>query len=128
MQLFICITYNYKKMALTKVTHNVLEDRYTTSKAIQSDNVCNCNEGNIFTKTITGDTTLNFTNAKVGDVKTVILTGNGTTATITLNANGSAGTFNNLGGSYDSTNNVKNLLELKFVSATEAYFQFSKPS
>jgi hypothetical protein len=115
-------------MALTKVTHNVLEDRYTTSKAIQSDNVCNCNEGNIFTKTITGDTTLNFTNAKVGDVKTVILTGNGTTATITLNANGSAGTFNNLGGSYDSTNNVKNLLELKFVSATEAYFQFSKPS
>ena len=115
-------------MALTKVTHNVLEDRYTTSKAIQSDNVCNCNEGNIFTKTITGDTTLNFTNAKVGDVKTVILTGNGTTATITFLANGSTGTFNNLGGSYDSTNNVKNLLELKFVSATEAYFQFSKPS
>ena len=128
MQLFICITYNYKKMALTKVTHNVLEDRYTTSKAIQSDNVCNCNEGNIFTKTITGNTTLNFTNAKVGDVKTVVLIADGTTATITFLANGSAGTFNNLGGSYDSTNNVKNLLELKFVSATEAYFQFSKPS
>jgi hypothetical protein len=113
---------------LTKVTHNVLEDRYTTLKVIGSDNVCNCNEGNIFTKTISGNTTLNFTNAKVGDVKTVVLTADGTEAAITLNANGSAGTFNNLGGSYDSTNNVKNLLELKFVSATEAYFQFSKPS
>ena len=111
---------------LTKVTHNVLEDRYTTLKVIGSDNVCNCNEGNIFTKTISANATLNFTNAKVGDVKTVILTGNGTTATITLNANGSAGTFNKLGGTYDGTSGVKNVLELKFVSATEAYYQFSK--
>tara|TARA_Y100000114_G_C11676300_1_gene286369 strand:+ start:497 stop:847 length:351 start_codon:yes stop_codon:yes gene_type:complete len=110
---------------LTKVTHNVLEDRYTTLKAIGSDNVCNCNEGNIFTKTISANATLNFTNAKVGDVKTVILTGGGDYA-LTLNANGSAGTFNKLGGTYDGTSGVKNVLELKFVSATEAYYQFSK--
>ena len=110
---------------LTKVTHNVLEDRYTTLKAIGSDNVCNCNEGNIFTKTISATTTLNFTNAKVGDVKTVILTGGGDYA-LTLNANGNAGTFNPLGGTYDGTSGVKNVLELKFVSATEAYYQFSK--
>ena len=54
-----------------------------------------------------------------------LLTGGGDYG-VTLNANGSAGTFNNLGGTYDGTSGTKNVLELKFVSATEAYYQFSK--
>ena len=40
--------------------------------------------------------------------------------------NGSAGTYNNLGGTYDDTGSTKNIIEIKFVSTSEAWYQISK--
>ena len=117
-------------MALTKVTHNVLESRYTGSSALSSSATgvtVDSSAANVFTITAGHSITFNFTNVKVGDVKTIIVTGGGGSYTLTLGTiNGSSGTYNNLGGTYDDTGSTKNIIEIKFVSASEAWYQISK--
>ena len=116
-------------MGLTKVTHNVLESRYTGSSALSSAAAVTVDNStaNVFTVTAGHNITFNFTNVKVGDVKTIIVTGGGGSYTLTLGTiNGSAGTYNNLGGTYDDTGSTKNILEIKFISASEAWYQISK--
>ena len=107
-------------MALTKVTHNVLESRYTASAPLNSGTEVTVDNAtaNVFTITAGHNIVFNFTNAKIGDVKTIIITGGGGNYTVTLtNINGSTGSFNNLGGTYDDTNSVKNILEIKTLTA-----------
>ena len=116
-------------MALTKVTHNVLESRYTGASALSSATAreVDSSAANVFTITAGHNITFNFTNVKVGDVKTIIVTGGGGSYTLTLGTiNGSAGTYNNLGGTYDDTSGTKNIIEIKFVSTSEAWYQISK--
>ena len=57
-------------MALTKVTHNVLESRYTGSSALSSAAAVTVDSSaaNVFTVTAGHSITFNFTNVKVGDV------------------------------------------------------------
>ena len=114
---------------LTKVTHNVLESRYTASAPLISGTQVTVDNAaaNVFTITAGHNIVFNFTNAKIGDVKTIIITGGGGDYGLTLtNINGSTGSFNNLGGTYDDTSPVKNILEIKFVSTSEAWYQISK--
>ena len=114
---------------LTKVTHNVLESRYTESSTLSSEAGVTVDSAaaNVFIITAGHNITFNFTNVKIGDVKTIIITGGGGSYTLTLGTiNGSAGTYNNLGGTYDDTGSTKNILEIKFISASEAWYQISK--
>ena len=116
-------------MALTKVTHDVLENRYTAAASLNSQAAVTVDSSaaNVFTVTAGHNITFNFTNVKIGDVKTIIITGGGGSYTLTLGTiNGSAGTYNNLGGTYDDTGSTKNILEIKFISASEAWYQISK--
>ena len=61
-------------MALTKVTHNVLESRYTAASALSSAAAVTVDSSaaNVFTITAGHNITFNFTNVKIGDVKTII--------------------------------------------------------
>jgi hypothetical protein len=80
----------------------------------------------IFTLTPSQSTILNVTNPVIGVQKTVIITGSGSSYTITLNVGGAAGTFNLISGEYDDTAGVKNLFSILSVSATEFWYSISQ--
>ncbi len=126
-------------MAITKVTgdviandaigHDQLADRYTASSAVTSATAItiNTSTADVFTWTAGHSTTLAFTNVKIGSTCTIIITGGGSSYTLALgNINGSAGTFNKLAGTYDDTSSTKNIIEFKFISTSEAWYQISQ--
>lgn len=116
-------------MALTKVTHDVLEDRYTAASAVTSATsiTIDSSSADVFTWTAGHSATIDFTNVKIGDVITLAVTGGGSSYTLTLqNINGSAGTFNKIAGDYDDTSAAKNFIEFKFISTSEAWYQISQ--
>src|SRR6056300_253723 len=102
-------------MALTKVTHDVLEDRYTAASAVTSATTItiDSSSADVFTWTAGHSATINFTNVKIGDVVTLEVTGGGGSYTLTLNnINGASGTFNKIAGDYDDTSSTKTLSNL----------------
>jgi len=116
-------------MAITKVTHDVLEGRYTSSNAETSAATLTLDSSahNVFTWTAGHSVTISFSNVKVGDVKTLIVTGGGSSYTVSFNQiNGAAGTFNKISGTYDDTSSTKNLIEFKFISTSECWYQISQ--
>lgn len=125
-------------MALTKITTNVITDdsitsplvgaEFTTSAAVSSSATENIDwtSAQIFTLTPSQSTTLNVTNPVIGIQKTFIITGSGSSYTITLNVGGAAGTFNLISGEYDDTAGVKNLYSIMCVSATEFWYSISQ--
>lgn len=111
------------------VTHDKLAARYTSSESVTSASSITINTENadIFTWTAGHSATIDFTNVKIGDVVTLQVTGGGGSYTLTLqNINASAGTFNKIAGDYDDTSATKNLIEFKFISTSEAWYQISQ--
>jgi hypothetical protein len=118
-------------MALTKVTSGVLGDEYTASSALTSAATITVDTSTADTFTLTAghSATLNFTNVVVGDLKNIVVTGGGSSYTLTLgNINGSAGTFNLISGTYDDTSATKNFIQIKFISTSEAWYTISQIS
>ena len=125
-------------MALTKITTDVITDdsitsplvgtEFTTSAAVSSSATENIDwtSAQIFTLTPSQSTTLNVTNPVIGIQKTFIITGSGSSYTITLNVGGAAGTFNLISGEYDDTAGVKNLFSILSVSSTEFWYSISQ--
>ena len=116
-------------MALTKVTHAVIEGRYTSANAETSAATLTLDSSahNVFTWTAGHSVTISFSNVKVGDVKTLVITGGGSSYTVSFDdINGSDGTFNKISGTYDDTSSTKNLIELKFISTSECWYQISQ--
>ena len=116
-------------MALTKVTHDVLEDRFTASSAVTSATTItiDSSSADVFTWTAGHSATINFTNVKIGDVVTLEVTGGGGSYTLTLNnINGASGTFNKIAGDYSETSAAKHLIEFKFISTSAAWYQISQ--
>lgn len=129
-------------MAITKVTgdviandaidHDQLANRYTASvsKTSATTVTCNKNNGDIFTWTLGHDVSVKFTNVKVGDIATLIITGGSSTYSITLptadGINGASSTFNKISGDFVYTSGTKNLVEFKFISTSEAWYQISQ--
>lgn len=126
-------------MAITKVSgdviandaidHDQLAGRYTASSAVTSSTAITINteSADVFTWTAGHSTTLAFTNVKVGSTCTIQITGGGGSYTLALgNINGASGTFNKLAGTYDDTSSAKNLIEFKFISTSEAWYQISQ--
>jgi hypothetical protein len=94
-------------MAITKVTHDVLEDRYTALSALGSGTsfALNFKTATTFTASASGAATLTFSNAKQGQVIDLVITGN---YALTFAETGS--TFNKVGSTtYDgsSTNLIQ---------------------
>lgn len=111
------------------IDHDQLADRFTASESLTSDTAIaiDTSLADVFTLTAGHSATLNFTNVKIGDVKTLVVTGGGSSYTITLNnINGSAGTWNKISGTYDDTSATKNFIQIKFVSTSEAWYTISQ--
>lgn len=111
------------------ITHDKLAPRYTASSAVSSATTItiDTSTADVFTWTAGHSTTVSFTNAKIGDTCSLIITGGGSSYTLALgNINGSSGTFNRLAGTYSDTGSAKNLIEFKFISTSEAWYQISQ--
>ena len=113
-------------MALTKVTSAVLNDdavsydklgsEFTTAAALSASDV-DFSSAQVFTKTISGDTALTFSNVQTGMVKDLVITGTGT---LTLPASVKV-----ISGTYDGT--VSNLIQIASTNgATEQWATISK--
>jgi hypothetical protein len=81
----------------------------------------------VFTWTAGHTANIDFTNVVIGKVKTLVVTGGGSSYALTLrNINGSSGTFNLISGTYDDTSSTKNIIQVKFISTSEAWYTISK--
>ena len=81
-----------------------------------------------FTLTPTSNTTLDIENNKIGMVKDIIVTGAGSSYTISFTVAGGSGTFNKISGTYDDTSAAKNLIQIVCVGATEFWYTISQIS
>ena len=112
-------------MALTKVTAAVLNNdavsydklgsEFTTAAAIAASDV-NFSTAQVFTKTLSGATTLTFSNTAIGMVKDLVITGD---FTLTLPAGST------VAGTYDGT--VSNLIQVVVTGASEYWYSISQP-
>jgi hypothetical protein len=113
-------------MALTKVTAAVLNDdavsydklgaEFTTAAALSASDV-DFSSAQVFTKTLTADTTLTFSNVSTGMVKDLVLTGS---YVLTLPSSVKV-----ISGTYDGT--VSNLIQIASTNgATEQWATISK--
>jgi hypothetical protein len=95
------------------ITYDKLGAEFTTSAAISTD--VDFSTAQVFTKTLTGDTTLTFSNAEIGMVKDLVITGS---HALTLPAGSTvAGTYNGA---------VSNLIQVVVTGASQYWFSISQ--
>ncbi len=108
---------------------SMLGAEFTASQALTSASAItvNTNLADVFTLTLGHSATLNFTNVAIGDLKSIIITGGGGSYTVTLGTiNTASATYNRISGTYSDTSSAKNLLQIKFISTTEAWYSYSQ--
>ena len=115
-------------MAQTKVKTGLIEGGFDVVTALSPASTINVDydSAQIFTLTPTSNTVLNITDPFPAVSKSFIITGSGSSYTITLNVGGAAGTFNRIAGEYDDTSGTKNLYQLMCVSSTEFWYTISQ--
>ena len=96
------------------VTYAKLGTEFTTSAALATN--VDFSTAQVFTKTLSGDTTLTFSNAEIGMVKDLVITGD---FALTLPAGST------VAGTYDGT--VSNLIQVVVTGASEYWFSISQP-
>lgn len=101
------------ELADDSVTYAKLGTEFTTSAAL-STNV-DFSTAQVFTKTLGSDTTLTFSNAEIGMVKDLVITGS---HTLTLPAGST------VAGTYDGS--VSNLIQVVVTGASEYWFSISQ--
>lgn len=109
------------------ITNAKLGVEYTASVALTSGtNVAvDTALGDVFTMTAGASHTFNFTNVVVGDMKSLEITGSGGSYTSAFGTvNGSACTFNKIGGTYADTA-AKQLIQIKWTAINVAWYQIS---
>ena len=117
------------KIADDQITVDKLAGEFTTAQAVSSAATIALNAGSydVFTWTAGHSTTVSFTNITLGMTKTLQITGGGGSYTLAFgNINGSSGTFNKVSGDFDDTSSTKNLIQIKFISTTEAWYAISQ--
>lgn len=116
------------KMADDAIDHDQLAARYTESGTLTDSSSITVDTGakNIYTHTITQATTFNFTNAAIGQVHTLVITGDASNGITLGTINTNSATWNKISGDFDEANAVKNLIEIKFISTSEAWYQISQ--
>jgi len=118
------------------VTGTMLGAEFTASAALSSGTTVavDTDTADVFTLTLGHSATLNFTNVAIGDFKTIIITGGGGSYTVALgtitdtSSTTVTGSFNKISGTYSDTSSAKNLLQIKFISTTEAWYSYSQIS
>lgn len=95
------------------VTYAKLGAEFTTSAALSTD--VDFSTAQVFTKTLSGDTTLTFSNTAIGMVKDLVITGD---HTLTLPAGST------VAGTYNGT--VSNLIQVVVTGAAEYWFSISQ--
>ncbi len=95
------------------VTYAKLGTEFTTSAALATN--VDFSTAQVFTKTLSGDTTLTFSNAEIGMVKDLVITG---AHTLTLPAGST------VAGTYDGA--VSNLIQVVVTGASEYWFSISQ--
>lgn len=116
-------------LAADVVDHDELAARYTESGTLTDGATIAvaANSKNIYTHTITQATTFNFTGAAIGQVLTLVITGDGSNGITLGTINSNSATFRRIGsGTFNETSAVKNLIEIKFISTSEAWYQISQ--
>ena len=116
-------------LANDSVTYDKLGVEFSASQALSSGATIAVDTAlaDVFTLTLGHSATLNFTNVNIGDVKTFVVTGGGGSYTITFGTiNTASGTYNKLSGTYSDIGSAKNLIQMKFVSVTEAWYSISQ--
>ena len=118
------------KLADDTVTNAKVGTEFTTTSALTAGATIaiDYTSAQIFTLTPGQNTTLNITNPVIGVSKAFIITGTGSSYTITFNVGGSAGTFNKIIGDYDDTSGKKNFIQIMCVGATEFWYTISQPA
>jgi len=96
------------------VTYAKLGAEFTTSAALATD--VDFSTAQVFTKTLSGNTTLTFSNDNIGMVKDLVITGN---FTLTLPAGST------VAGEYDGT--VSNLIQVVVTGASTYWYSISQP-
>jgi len=115
-----------------QITSAKLGAEYTTSSAVTSATTIaiDTSTAEVFTWTAGHSTTISFTNVVIGTTKTLQITGGGTSYTVAFDTstgiNGGAATFNRIAGEYDDTSSTKNLIQIKFISTSEAWYTISQ--
>ena len=96
------------------ITYAKLGAEFTTTAALATD--VDFASAQVFTKTITADTTLTFSNTQIGMVKDLVITG---AFVLTLPAGSTvAGTYNGA---------VSNLIQIVVTGASQYWFSISQP-
>ena len=110
------------------VTHDKLSARYTESGTLTDSATITVDASakNIYTHTITQATTFNFTNAAIGQVLTLIITGDASNGITLGTINTNSATWKPISGSFDEANAVENLIEIEFISTSIAWYQISQ--
>ena len=116
------------KIANDAVTYEKINDEFTTSDVLTAAATVDIDfdSAQIFTLTPTSNTTLNITNPKIGITKAIIVTGSGSSYTLSFNVGGASGTFNLIAGEYDDTSTTKNFIQVFCVSSTEFWYSISQ--
>jgi hypothetical protein len=96
------------------ITYAKLGTEFTTSAAVAATNL-DFSTAQVFTKTLTGDTTLTFSNTEIGMVKDLVITGD---HALTLPAGST------VAGTYDGT--VSNLIQILVTGASQYWFSISQ--
>jgi len=110
------------------VTAGKLADEFTAAQAVTSATTLALDGGayDVFHWTAAHSTTIEFTNITLGMTKSLMITGSGGSLTVAFDdINGSSGTFNLISGTYSDAA-VKNLIQLKFISASECWYTISQ--
>lgn len=95
------------------VTYAKLGTEFTTSAALATN--VDFSTAQVFTKTLSGDTTLTFSNTAIGMVKDLVITGS---HALTLPAGST------VAGTYDGS--VSNLIQVVVTGASEYWFSISQ--
>ena len=109
------------------VTNARLGVEYTASSPLISGTTVAVDTalGDVFTMTAAHSHTFNFTNVVVSDMKSLEITGSGGSYTSAFGTvNGSACTFNKIGGTYSDTA-AKQLIQIKWTATNVAWYQIS---
>ena len=96
------------------VTYAKLGTEFTTSAALATN--VDFSTAQVFTKTLTGATTLTFSNAEIGMVKDLVITGD---FALTLP------TGSTVAGTYDGT--LSNLIQVVVTGASTYWYSISQP-
>lgn len=110
------------------VSYEKIDNEFTTSDTLTAAATVDVDfdAAQVFTLTPTSSTTLNITNPKVGITKAIIVTGAGSSYTLSFNVGGASGTFNKIAGDYDDTSSTKNFIQILCVSSTEFWYSISQ--